>query len=491
MTSTPTPSLRVEIPAAGDYRGIWDQVMARILNHFDVAIAGATSIATTGGTTTLDDAQYVDNQTRSSTLVVTGALGSDAIIVVPARSKLYKIINKTTGNYDVFIRASDGASMLCPGQGSAGEVRIASDKSIVRLGPYVNFTTGAITSSRYAFLSELADENARAVAEEATLAKLDGSRAFANPVSGATPTANSHLATKLYVDGVAGINDASFATTGSASAYVVTTGIDLTLSDGLTISFRPHVTNNEGCTLNIDGKGAKPLRGISSKALLAGVAIQGTPYRARYVSSSQEWLFLGYFDSPYNIPLGGFLDYVVAAAPNSYFAMPFGQAISRTTYAALWNLIGTQFGPGNGTTTFNLPDLRGRTVVGLDNMGGNAASRVTNAKSGIDGLTVGAFGGNEVVTLARANLPNVKLSGTTSAAGAHTHQYADRNPFGGGGGVASGSNLGVGNDISRTTESAGNHTHPFETESMNGGGSQTDVNKMPPSIVLPKLLRVI
>lgn len=43
-----------------------------------------------------------------------------------------------------------------------------------------------------------------------------------------------------------------------------------------------------------------------------------------------------------------------------------GQAVSRTTYSALFSVIGTTYGSGNGSTTFNLPDLKGRTIVGVD-----------------------------------------------------------------------------------------------------------------------------
>src|SRR6185437_15249275 len=73
----------------------------------------------------------------------------------------------------------------------------------------------------------------------------------------------------------------------------------------------------------------------------------------------------------------------------------FGQAISRTTYAALFAAIGTSFGAGDGSTTFNIPDLRGRAAFGLDNMGGSAAGRITSAGSGIAGTTLGATGGDE------------------------------------------------------------------------------------------------
>lgn len=50
-----------------------------------------------------------------------------------------------------------------------------------------------------------------------------------------------------------------------------------------------------------------------------------------------------------------------------------GQAISRETYADLYSIIGTNFGPGNGVTTFNLPDYRGKFLRGL---GGNSAANI-------------------------------------------------------------------------------------------------------------------
>ena len=72
-----------------------------------------------------------------------------------------------------------------------------------------------------------------------------------------------------------------------------------------------------------------------------------------------------------------------------------GQNVSRTTYAALFAALGTIFGVGDGTTTFGLPDLRGRTLFGKDDMGGTAAARLTSAGSGVDGLTLGAVGGSQ------------------------------------------------------------------------------------------------
>ncbi|MCV9940896.1 tail fiber protein [Boseaceae bacterium BT-24-1] len=89
-----------------------------------------------------------------------------------------------------------------------------------------------------------------------------------------------------------------------------------------------------------------------------------------------------------------------------------GSAISRTTYAPLFTVIGTWWGGGNGTTTFNIPDLRGRVKAGRDDMGGSTAGRLTSAGSGISGITLGTAGGAQNITLTYAELPVFTPTGT-------------------------------------------------------------------------------
>ncbi len=72
-----------------------------------------------------------------------------------------------------------------------------------------------------------------------------------------------------------------------------------------------------------------------------------------------------------------------------------GAPISRTTYATLFGVIGIIYGSGDGSTTFNLPDKRGRVSAGADNMGGSAANRVTTASIGTAAIA-GVAGGSEL-----------------------------------------------------------------------------------------------
>ena len=81
-----------------------------------------------------------------------------------------------------------------------------------------------------------------------------------------------------------------------------------------------------------------------------------------------------------------------------------GQAVSRSTYSALFTAISTTHGAGDGATTFNVPDRRGRIGLPLDNMGGSDAGRLSMAN------TLGGVGGSNVIAV--GNLPASGVSFT-------------------------------------------------------------------------------
>lgn len=122
------------------------------------------------------------------------------------------------------------------------------------------------------------------------------------------------------------------------------------------------------------------------------------------------------------VPSGTIVDYGGATAPSGWL-LCYGQAVSRTAYALLFAAIGTAHGAGDGSTTFNLPDHRGRVTAGKDNMGGSAANRLTSGASGITGTTLGAVGGTETHTLTTAQLAS-HLHSPVSGSGVSTFGVA-------------------------------------------------------------------
>ena len=108
------------------------------------------------------------------------------------------------------------------------------------------------------------------------------------------------------------------------------------------------------------------------------------------------------------LPIGTIQMHTAAAAPTATgnggtWLICDGTAISRTTYSALFSLIGTTYGVGDGSNTFNVPDLRSRSPIGYN----------TASLSGRSTRAIAANGGTETHTLLDAEIPK------------HTHPITD------------------------------------------------------------------
>lgn len=112
------------------------------------------------------------------------------------------------------------------------------------------------------------------------------------------------------------------------------------------------------------------------------------------------------------LPEGSIIPYAGSSAPSGWLLCG-GQAVSRSTYSALFNVIGTTYGAGDGSTTFNLPDLRGRVIAGQDNMDSDAGRLTSGSAASVDGDTLGASGGAEEHVLTQAQMPNHNHGGST------------------------------------------------------------------------------
>jgi hypothetical protein len=143
-------------------------------------------------------------------------------------------------------------------------------------------------------------------------------------------------------------------------------------------------------------------------------------------------------------------------------ATPGGSDINTSgSQSGVHTAIFSPHGNGNGTTTFNVIDMRGRSAFGLDDMFTTAASRVTSAGSSINGKTPAATGGAESVSIATGNLPASNF-------------------------VTSVSGLDAGVAIANSSPS-GDLASTFASSSITGSG--TAVNKMPPAIMVPWIVK--
>jgi microcystin-dependent protein len=291
-----------------------------------------------------------------------------------------------------------------------------------------------------------------------------------------------------YRDDISG----KIVTGGTSTAYTITSnqGFDtLAHLDGAMIAFVPHTTSGAAPTLNVDGLGAKPLRGQSGTDLLLGVLLEDTPYVAFYNNTAGEFVLHSYFVNPGEIPIGCGMEYWGSTVPSSNFVFAYGQAISRTDYPICFARLGTAHGSGDGSTTFNLPDKRGRVSAALDNMGGTDAARLRNVISG-GSITIGNVGGEQTHMIARSELPNVSPTFTGSAGTVTVTSVQSNisyNSFGtlngDKNGILVGANAG-------TITSTGSFTPSGTVQSLNGGVSQTAMNVTQPTIMCNYIIRV-
>ena len=168
------------------------------------------------------------------------------------------------------------------------------------------------------------------------------------------------------------------------------------------------------------------------------------------LTTLDQFVFMG-------TPIGMLADFAGPNAPDGWLICD-GRLISRTTYSALFAVIGTYWGAGDGSTTFALPNLNGRSTVGpgamIDAQGVSYTFGFTSAQ------------GFVFNTITQANLPNYALycdvqgyhahSGATTAAGAHAHTTDAQGIHSHGGATVTEN---VAHTHSGTTDFQGAHSH--------------------------------
>jgi microcystin-dependent protein len=149
---------------------------------------------------------------------------------------------------------------------------------------------------------------------------------------------------------------------------------------------------NQLTLLNPQPAPAIPLAGTGTSGLLGQLSGSTTDYvGGDNTCHPLVAALLGYL-----VPTGAVIDYAGATAPTG-FLLAQGQAVSRTTYSGLYTALGgasSPWGQGDGSTTFNLPDLRSRVPVGA------------GQGTGLSNYALAATGGEEAHKLVTAEIPS-------------------------------------------------------------------------------------
>lgn len=178
------------------------------------------------------------------------------------------------------------------------------------------------------------------------------------------------------------------------------------------------------------------------------------------------------------VPSGAMVDFAGASAPTGWLLCD-GSAVSRSVFSNLFASIGTIWGPGDGSTTFNLPDFRRRAAVGSGGTG-----------TGTLGNTVGSVGGEETHTLITTEIPahnHIASSSVTDPGHFHTEEF-DTGVVAAGtavSGISSRASGQTGNSVT-TSNTTG---ISVSTTTNNTGGSGAH-NNIQPSAIVTKIIKI-
>lgn len=113
MASVQSTLLLTELPATGEKINEWGVILNERIERLEEAITGILDLSLTGGSYTLDDTVYAQNEARYYALDITGTLTSNQEIIVPSRDKFYMVTNNTTpGSFTLTVKTAGGTGVV-------------------------------------------------------------------------------------------------------------------------------------------------------------------------------------------------------------------------------------------------------------------------------------------------------------------------------------------------------------------------------------------
>jgi len=441
MGSTYTDNGGIEKIGLGEQAGAWGTTTNNNFDIIDRLINGVTSISLSGTTHTLTTSDGSLSEGMFKVLVLGGSpSGTNTITIDPPNADKLYFVKNDTNQTATFTQGSGGNANVLAGEAGIIFADGAGDTAKVT-NLSVSFTAkGVTTSSGDLTLDSAADIALDAAGGDFKLSVADTeilriSNSSSDVVIKPTVDAKDIIFQQFDGTEVARIEDnGTFNVVTDKLAInataVTATAAELNLLDGGTsVGSSITIADADGVVVN-DGGTMK--------------SVPASDFRT------------------YILPAGSILPYGGSSAPTG-FLLCDGSAVSRTTYAALFAALddGATYGTGDGSSTFNLPDLRGRVVAGLDNMGGSSANRLTDQTGGLNGDTLGDTGGSETHTLTTAQIPS------------HSHTVAAQQQV-------------VGDSTNRGGSGQLGAAATITTSSTGGGGAHNNVQ---PTIILNYIIR--
>ena len=463
MASTYTTNLRLTKQGDGENPNSWGQILNDgVISLADSAIAGYTTVSIgSAATVTLTENQGSNDQARSAFLEFKGSIGgayTSIFVLIPNNSKGYVVRNS------VSYTSADNAVILRVAGNDGVTIASGSNKFVITDGTSVynvtNDTFSNITvegnadiqgtlsvSGAATFKSTVTVEGAAVVSGAASfLSGVSVSGALiakgTNTFAGANTFSNT-----VTVDGIAGfkshVNVSGNMSVGGTTSI---TGAALFASTVTVVgagTFKSNVSVSGN--MNIAGNTS-----IGGTVTIVGANVQAA--NAKVCASA----FYGDATNMTGLlPSGVILPYGASASPTG-FLLCNGQAVNRSTYSSLFAIVSSLYGNGDGSSTFNVPDLRGRFVAGWD-AGTSVLTSVT--ANMVLGSSIANTGGAQAVTLTTAQMP------------AHTHSYTIK---------ASG----VGGN-----EGSGSLWYNTSSSSTGSTGSDGAHSNIPPTMILNYIIK--